>query len=40
MMNLINKILILPAHAWVWILNKNIIPTSVWAWAMVWRTKK
>lgn len=39
-MNLINKILILPDHAWVWILNKNIIPTSVWAWAMVWRTKK
>ena len=39
-MNLINRLLILPAHVWVWIVNKNIIPPSVWAWVMVWRTKK
>lgn len=40
MLTLIDKILILPAHLWVWILNHNLIPASVWDRLMVWRAKK
>lgn len=39
-MNLLDKILILPAHLWVWIVNKQIISPRVWARVMVWRTRK
>lgn len=39
-MNLLDKFLILPAHLWVWIVNKKIIPESVWARVMTWRAKK
>ena len=39
-MSLFDKFLILPAHLWVWIVNKKIIPDRVWDRAMTWRSKK
>lgn len=40
MLTLLDKLLILPAHLWVWVINHNIIPTTVWDRLTVWRTKK
>ena len=40
MLNFIERLLVLPAHMWVWVITHNIIPASVWDRLMVWRTRK
>lgn len=39
-LSLLEKLLILPAHLWVWIINHNLIPASLWDRLTVWRTRK
>ncbi|GAA1513655.1 hypothetical protein [Brevibacterium permense] len=39
-LSLLEKLLILPAHLWVWVINHKVIPDSVWDRLTDWRTRK